>query len=65
MQGEIRAGESDLKNREAFVKMKEEGMLVEPGVSALKCVRLVDRGVGGGGKSGEHLDFWDDIEGLE
>ncbi|GMH93129.1 hypothetical protein TrVE_jg8485 [Triparma verrucosa] len=53
MQSHIRLNESDVEMKEAFVKMKEEGKLVDPDVSARKCVELVEVGKEG------HVDYWD------
>ena len=53
MQSHIRLNESDVEMKDAFVKMKEEGNLVDPDVSARKCVELVEVGKEG------HVDYWD------
>lgn len=63
LQREIRESATlEAGTREQFAAMKAKGALIDPDVSALRCVRLLLGGEGEGGcawASGDHVDFYD------
>ena len=57
MQAELRSSSTlDSESREWFIKMKEDGKLVDCAASAEKCVRLA---LSESSPSGSHVDYFD------
>lgn len=63
MQKQIREG-SDVKQetREYFTSLKEENKLIDPLVSAIKLIQILELGTY---ESGSHIDFYDHIAGVD